>query len=262
MTSHLPDSAIFIGHVQHRRFYPRHHAFKYRLFMLFLELGKLGTILEDIPLLDGRFPWFIRFKRSDYHGDPQVNLDQAVRDTIEHFAGRRPTGAIYMLTHLRYFNYCFNPITLYYAYQPDGSGLDTILADVTNTPWKERCSYILPVDQNSHQGDVYHFKAGKKLHVSPFMDMDHNYEFRLSEPGRTLSVHINSFRDDIKYFDATLNLEKRKLTTTALIRTALHYPFMTGKVTAAIHWQALRIWMKRIPYYKHPLKRTIGTDHA
>jgi len=252
MKSQLPESGIYVGHVQHQRFHPRQHAFKYRLFMLLLKLENLGNILQEIPLLDGRFPWFIRFQRSDYHGDLQINLDQAVRDTVEHFSGRRPTGTIYMLTHLRYFNYCFNPITLYYIYQPDGQGLDTMLVDVTNIPWMERYSYILPSDQNPRQGDLYHYKTEKKFHVSPFMDMDHMYEFRLSEPGQTLSVHINSFKDNIKYFDATLILKKRELTTPNLIHAAWQYPFMTGKVAAAIYWQALKIWVKRIPYYNHP----------
>jgi DUF1365 family protein len=138
-------SCLYEGWVRHRRHAPHAHAFRYRIYMLYLDLDELDRVFA------GRWLWSVnrrnlaQFRRSDYLGDPTIPLAEAVRARVREALGRAPTGPIRLLTHLRYFGHCFNPVSFYYCYAEDGTTLDTIVAEITNTPWKERHSYVLPV---------------------------------------------------------------------------------------------------------------------
>lgn len=250
-------SAIYTGLVRHRRLRPAPHAFRYRLFMMYLDL-------EELPrAFGGRWLWSARrlapawFRRADYHGDPTVPLGEAVRRTVERETGRRPPGPIRLLTHLRYFGYCFNPVSFYYCFDERGTRVETILTEITNTPWNERYSYVLARTEAMNGRGALRFRFGKAFHVSPFMAMDHQYDWRFSEPGRKLGVHMQNFDARGKIFDATLSLARREITGAALARVLLAYPVMTASVIAAIHWNALKIWLKGNPVHVHPAKRTV-----
>jgi DUF1365 family protein len=245
-------SCIYSGAVRHRRFAPRSHEFRYSLFMMYLDL-------EELPdLFKGRWLWSAdrtapaRYRRSDYLGDPAVPLDEAVRDEAERLTGRRPTGPIRLLTHLRYWGYCFNPVSFYFCFDGAGERVESVLAEITNTPWKERHVYAL---ERSGEGPI-RGSFEKRFHVSPFMDMEHTYHWNLTEPGRTLAIHMENRKADGRYFDATLTLEREEITAGSLARALLRHPLMTVKVMAGIHWQALRLWLKRVPVFDHPKKRT------
>ena len=124
------------------------------------------------------------------------------------------TGPIRLLTHLRYFGKSFNPVSFYYCFSADGSQVVAVVADVTNTPWGERHAYVMGVVDPSDHGTVTLMRArfDKQLHVSPLMGMDHTYDWRLTEPGQQLLVHIESDRKRTKVFDATLSLHRREMT--------------------------------------------------
>ena len=246
-------SAIYEGIVRHRRFAPRPHAFRYRVCMLYLDLGELDRVFR------GRWLWSVdranvaAFRREDYLGPPDRPLDAAVRDRVEAETGRRPGGPVRLLTHPRYLGYVFNPVSFYYCFDPTDRRLEAIVAEVTNTPWQERCAYVLPVET---PGARHHrFRLGKRMHVSPFLDMDYEYDWRFLQPGRRLAVHMRNERDGRRDFDASLSLERRPLDGRSLARALTAYPLMTAKVTAAIHWQALRLWLKGTPFLPHPRKR-------
>ncbi len=246
-------SAIYRGWVRHRRFAPRAHAFRYRMFQLYLDLDELDRVFE------GRWLWSVNrrnvaeFRRSDYLGDPEVPLAHAVRDRIRAQLGRAPEGPIRVLTHLRYFGYCFNPVSFYYCYRADGVTLDTIVAEITNTPWRERHAYVLPLDAATRQhGDVHAFAFDKAFHVSPFLPMARHYDWRFSAPAEQLRVHMNVNGEQGPEFDATLVLDRLPLTARNLAATLARFPMMSFKVVAAIHWQALLIWLRRNPVYDHP----------
>ena len=140
------NSRIYKGWVEHRRMAPREHRFRYRMFMLYLDLAELPQLFDRTPFWSARRPALAWFKRSDYLGPAQVPLDQAVRDLVAQRIGARPTGPIRLLTHLRYFGYSMNPVSFYYCFDPSGQTLETIVAEITNTPWKERHQYVLRVD--------------------------------------------------------------------------------------------------------------------
>ncbi len=142
------NSCIYEGYVRHRRFRPVQNAFQYRLFLMFLDLAELPTIFEDRLLWSGDQVNLAYFRRKDHLGDSKVPLEQAVRDLVEERVGRRTTGPIRLLTHLRYFGYCFNPVSLYYCYDQADQHVETIVAEIHNTPWGEEYCYVLGEDLN------------------------------------------------------------------------------------------------------------------
>lgn len=245
-------SAIYTGWVRHRRLGPRAHAFRYRLFMMYLDLAELDRVFRGRRLWSARKPALAWFRRADYLGDPHVPLDQAVRDRVERETGARPRGPIRVLTHLRYFGYCFNPVTFYYCFDRAGARVETIVAEITNTPWNERHVYVLREGRAGAATCRYRFK--KSFHVSPFMEMALDYDWYFGAPAARLAVHMINSKNGAKTFDATMSLTRREITGPALAAVLLRFPLMTLKVTAAIYWQALRLWLKRTPVYTHPAK--------
>ncbi|MDX1556496.1 MAG: DUF1365 domain-containing protein [Xanthomonadales bacterium] len=246
------NSAIYTGTIRHRRFRPVEHTFQYRMFMLYLDLAELDTVFERSRLFSAQGRAAAEFRRSDHLGDPAIPLDQSVRDLVEVHTGSRPAGPVCLLTHLRYFGYVFNPVSFYYCFDQDGSNVETIVAEVNNTPWGEQYCYVLPVD-DPRQG-LFRFGPEKEMHVSPFMPMDIEYDWRFATPGNHLNVHMSNLREGEKVFDATLRLERRTLSPSSLARSLAAYPFVTLRVMVAIHWQALRLWLKKCPVYDHPDK--------
>ena len=248
-------SAIYEGTVRHRRFTPVDNEFTYRLFMMYLDLSELAEVFR------GRVFWSAnRFnlaclRRKDHFGDPAVSLDEAARHLIAERTGVRPTGPIRLLTHLRYFGHCFNPVSFFYCYDPTGQRLETIVAEVMNTPWHERHCYVLPETMNEHRPPWKRYRLPKVFHVSPFIDMNVDYDWRFLEPGERLQVHMENYVATNKLFDATLSLRRRAVTGANLWRVLVRYPLMTVQVVARIHWQALRLWRKGAPFYVHPKKR-------
>ena len=249
-------SCIYRGRVRHRRFQPVENAFSYWIYMMYIDLEELPALFKGRWLWSAEHPAPAWFRRKDYLGDPNVPLDEAVRSLVEERDGIRPRGPIRMLTHLRYFGYCFNPVSFYYCFDPSDSHVETIVAEITNTPWSERHSYVL-TDTMNLTGDKRkkRFQFAKHFHVSPFMDMDMEYDWRFVQPGRELVVHMENVVKGTTVFDATMNLSRREIDGRALAATLVFHPVMTWKVIAAIHWQSLRLLWKRAPFYAHLSKR-------
>ena len=245
-------SAIYRGTIRHRRHAPHAHAFRYGLYMLYLDLDEVEHAF------DGRWLWsahrrnVAQFRRADFLGPPDVPLADAVRACVRDATGTAPAGPIRMLAHLRYFGLSFNPVAFYYCYGADGTTLETVVAEITNTPWRERHAYVLPLAQAARTDKVNEWRFDKRFHVSPFIGMERNYVWRFQPPGESIRVHMDVFDGEEREFDATLVLERRPLTGANLARCLARWPLMTAKVLAAIHWQALFIWLRRNPVYSHP----------
>ncbi len=249
-------SALYIGTIQHRRFGPARNAFRYRLFMSWIDLAELPALFERRWFWSARRPAPAWFRRADFLGPTDVPLETAVRDLVADRTGTRPTGPIRLLTHLRFFGYSFNPVSFYYVFDPTDSRVETIVAEITNTPWKERHAYVLPASDAARRGArAWHFSFDKQFHVSPFLPMEMRYEWTFGVPAEGLHVHMENHRDGAPQFDATLNLQLEPLTAGALARALVSFPLMTLKVTTLIHWQALKLLIKRTPFHVHPAKR-------
>lgn len=248
-------SAVYEGTVRHRRHAPHPHAFRYRMAQLYLDLDEIDRLFDRRWLWSANRRNLAEFRRSDYLGDADVPLGEAVRERAATVLGRRPLGPIRLLTHLRYGGLVFNPVSFYYCYAADGVALDCIVAEITNTPWNERHAYVLPVDAAEPRGRAWHWSFTKGFHVSPFVAMERDYGWRFTAPGKDLHVHMDVIRGGEREFDATLHLHHRPLHAASLRRVLWRYPLMTAQVVGAIHWQALRLWLKRNPVYDHPSKQ-------
>ncbi|MFO1428964.1 MAG: DUF1365 domain-containing protein [Candidatus Competibacteraceae bacterium] len=242
------NSCLYLGQVRHRRFQPQHHAFRYRLFMVYLDLAELEQVFNKRWLWSTRRPALAWFRRADHAGDPKISLDTWVRQQVREATGRLPQGPIRLLTQLRYFGYCFNPISIYYCFRPDGEQLAALVAEVTNTPWRERHCYVLPAD-----ADRRDYRFPKTLHVSPFMPLELEYRWRSNTPGPTLGVHMDVLQQGEKLFDATLSLRRRAITGPTLAAVLCRFPVMTLQVIGTIYWEALRLWWKNTPFFPHPV---------
>ena len=249
-------SAVYEGRVRHRRHMPRPHAFDYRIAQLYLDLDELEHVFARRWLWSTTRGNVAEFRRNDYLGPTALSLSEAVRARIYTATGLRSDGPIRLLTHLRYFGYVFNPVSFYYCYAEDGETLEHIVAEITNTPWRERHAYVLTTRSAQQQGRAWHWEFDKAFHVSPFLPMQRDYRWTFTAPGEDLHVHMAVRHGPDVEFDATLALRRRALDGRALARVLWRYPLMTAQVITAIHWQALRLWLKRTPVHDHPSLRT------
>jgi DUF1365 family protein len=223
-------SAFYEGTVRHRRRAVREHAFRHRISMAYVDL-------DDVPALLGR-----RLRRADHIGDPGRPLPDVVREIAGPDA---PRGPVRLLTNLRTLGHCFNPVCFYYLFEEDGETVGAVVAEVTNTPWGDRHAYVLPREAGRRvlAGDM-----DKRMHVSPFMGMDQRYVLRATEPGPTLSVHIENREHGEPVFDATLKLARRPLTRRALVR----HTGATLRIVALIYGHAALLKLKRVPWHRRP----------
>jgi DUF1365 family protein len=248
-------SAVYEGTVRHRRHSPNPHAFSYRMAQLYVDLDELDTVFDARWLWSSHGRNLAEFRRSDYLGPTDVTLAEAVRDRIQVSTGLRPSGPIRLLTHLRYGGFVFNPVSFYYCYSPDGQQLEYIVAEITNTPWKERHAYVLTIAEAKPLGRAWHWEFDKAFHVSPFLAMQREYHWSFTAPAEDLRVHMDVLHEGEREFDATVSLQRKPLDGASLARVLCRYPLMTAQVVTAIHWQALRLWLKRTPIHDHPKHR-------
>lgn len=245
-------SRLYEGIVRHRRVTPRCHQFQYRVFMPYIALDELPDLFKDKPFWSANGRALAEFRRSDFLGDPNIPLADEVRRRIREETGVDHTGPIYLLANLRYFGHIMNPIACYYCFSEDESQLQFLVAEVNNTPWNERHSYVLP---GAADGKWLKTKFDKALHVSPFNPMAMSYNWRSNTPKRRLFLHMENTCDDNKVFDATLSLSAQPITAANLNKNLIKYPFMTVKIAFAIYWQALRLYLKGVPLHGHPNKQ-------
>ena len=216
--------------------------------MMYLDLDELDKVLELSPWWSVKSWRPARFERSDYLGDPGIPLGDAVRNRIFEETGEKHSGPIRMLANLRYFGFNVNPITCYYCFDGDES-LKFIISEVTNTPWKERKSYVLKCDPEKR---FQRIKFNKEMHVSPFNPMDMTYRWCSNNPAEILNLNLETNYQGSRHMDATMALRRREIDSASLAGILIEHPWMTVKVLASIYWQALKLAIKKTPFFNHP----------
>jgi len=251
-------SCLYEGWVRHRRHAPVEHEFRYKMFLVGLDLEELDRVFRGRWLWSTRRPAPAWFRRKDYLGPIELDLDEAVRRRVFLAIGRRPQGRIRLVTHLRYFGYVQNPVSFYLCYSPDGERIDAIVAEITNTPWGERHAYVL----DGHESDELRFRFAKEFHVSPFMAMEQEYDWSFRIELGSLVVHMINLEHGEPTMDATMVMRRREITGKSLASALLRFPWMSLRVVTAIYLQALRLWLKRVPFHPHPKRATArGAAH-
>ena len=251
------DSGLFVGTLRHRRFTPVAHAFTYPLFMALLDVDRLPELMRVSRVTSyNRWNW-ASFDDRDHLGDPA----RALRDRLAVDATRHgidlPDGRIFLLTHLRYLGYGFNPVSFFYCFDA-AERLQAVLAEVSNT-FGGSHNYWLRPDPASR---TFRAAAVKLLYVSPFMPVDLDYAFAFTPPARRLIAHMETVKAGAVCFDATLSLDRRPWSALEIRRALVRYPAMTANVVAGIHWQALKLWWKGVPLVPRVTSDGVGERAA
>jgi uncharacterized protein len=242
-------TCLYRGDVWHRRQSPVHHEFRYSLRLIFVNLDEFDTIFSRFWLwsTQSRRPGGLR--RSDFPGDPQEPLRNAIQRILSEAGHPSSGGPIFLLTQPRTWGFVFNPISLFYCFSRDGD-LVNVVADVRNIPWRESHVYVLSKD---------HWKSGpdrsttpKSFHVSPFLPLDMTYSWHVQEPREELEFAIHVAQDGLPTLRAGMRLQREEITSWSLATLLAMFPWNSISVPVKIYWQAAKLWWKRCPYFPHP----------
>ena len=246
------SSALYFGSVMHRRFKPKQHRLKYRVFSMLIDLEELPRLSKDLLLFGYNRPAPLGFYDRDHGDGSDGNLVAWVTNQAQLAGYDIAGGRIMLLCYPRIFGYVFNPLSIYYCFDRNGD-LAVLLYEVCNT-FGERHTYVIPADsapKDPAAAPVIRQRCNKQMYVSPFIPMDCSYDFTMSLPGETLSVTIDEHDAEGRLLIAIFKAHRRPVTDRMLAVTFLKFPLMTFRVTAAIHWQALKLWLKGVSVVPH-----------
>lgn len=236
------SSAIYQGNVRHRRFGVKSNHFNYRIFMLALDLDELPDVAQNSRLFSLAKFNVMSFWQKDYVPGEPGNLKQRIKNKVEKLGGKRDIDRILFMGQTRSFGFYFSPANFYFCYDHDNE-CQSMLVEVSNTPWLERHYYLVDMQAQA--------PSKKDFHVSPFMDLDMTYQWKIQPPKNNVLIHIENHKQE-KVFDATLSMKRVEFSASNLMRVWLSSPAMTFKVVAGIYWQALKLFTKRVPFVAHP----------
>ena len=240
-------SCLYRGWVRHERRGPVRNAFVYPTFMAFLSLNELPALERQLAGFSAnRFaPFWLR--RQDHAGDPAETLQETVATALTNAGVDREPADVRLLTNLRMWGHCFNPISVYYCYDATAPAPYTAVLEVTNTPWGQRHLYVIPLRDQTRR-----YSFDKEFHVSPFFPLDMTYDSFIAPPGERLQFAVNNRQQGRCVHRASLVLEREPLTSGRLWHRALGEVSATARNVGRIYWQATRLWFKGATFHRHP----------
>ncbi|MBT0585829.1 DUF1365 domain-containing protein [Alteromonas oceanisediminis] len=245
------DDALYVGDIFHQRVVPKHHEFTYRIFLFWLNLDNLENVAREVRgfSIDKFAP--ARFKRSDYLGDPSIRLKSAVLQRVNELvpdSSVNPVkGDVFLLGQVRTFGLYFSPVNFYFI-RNEKQQYTHMLAEVSNTPWNKRHHYLVDLDRQE--------PCDKAFHVSPFNPIDMVYHWSVKQPDEHLRLSLSCFKEQ-RHFTAALKMTRMSLNSKTLVRVMLSIPSMTIKTVFGIYWQALKLFIKRVPFYSYPKNKEL-----
>lgn len=235
-------SGLYECHVMHRRLSPKRHEFAYRIFLFALDLDELPEVARRIPLFSLNGPGLYSFHDSDHFQMVPGSVRQNASAFLQSQGITEEPARIMMVTLPRFLGYVFNPISIWFCYGKNEEPLGAI-AEVGNT-FGELKPYFIPF----HDG-AFRLRTPKHYYVSPFSDLKLDFDFRFEPPSDRLGIYIDDYRGTDKTLITTLTGARKELTTSNLLLFTLKYPLITLKVIGLIHWHALLLWIKRVPFH-------------
>lgn len=281
----MPASCIYEGLIRHRRTQPVHHEFDFRSFLLMIDLDEADTVFEKFWFWSTKRFSFARFKANEHltkHLPNDNSTNSSLKDRVSAVLKEndfdQPVGKVKLLTQLSYLGFSMNPISIFYCYEADGDQVIAIIAEVNNTPWGEQHVYFLPnenrtpivVDPDSRNSQkpktIFGNHIDKTFHVSPFMSLDMHYRMAFSPPNDRLGVKIENHTDcdtgSKRILDVSMTMKRKPLTSANLNWLLIKYPLVSFKIFAGIYWQALRLYLKKVPFVSHPRKALANGHNA
>ena len=262
------NSCLYKAQVMHHRTEPKQHRFHYNIFMFYIDLDELDMLTKKLWFVSrNRFNVF-NFRDKDHLQLPKENPDRSkkIKEHLLDYLGQNKVELrnprIMLMTNLCTLGYQFNPVSFYYCY--DGDDLKCAVVEVSNT-FHEMKPYFLSGE--TFDGKKFHLNTTKYFYVSPFIDHDANFDFNLEVPGDKLNIRIDDYKQDEKeasgskrIFISTLTGKKKKLSNARLLWYAIRFPFITLQVIGLIHWNAMKLWMKKIAYHKKEEHKELQRD--
>ena len=255
--------SLYRGQLSHSRSQPVAHSFNYKVFQLWININRLQELNKISRWWSTSRFNLVRFNRRN-HLPSDKPLLQEVYSVIDAQTGKNFAGEVFFLGNLSYWGHCYNPASFYACYQDDV--LCFLICEIHNTPWGERFCYVHDLaeqpEQATYGNKIVHIaQFNKGFHVSPFMPMDLDYEWRYMLYDESIRISMSLFKDDQPIFNATLNLKGETLTRRTANRLPFLYPFMCIKTISAIYWQALKLFIKRVPFHPYPRAQKVNSPN-
>ena len=245
----IKNSFIYSGNVVHKRFKPKVHYFKYKVFSLLIDLSEIESMEKNLKIFSFNKFNIISFYNKDHGARDGSSIKDWVINNLKKNNIDTNDIKIKLLCYPRIFGYVFNPLSVFYIYDKN-LNLISILYEVKNT-FGEQHTYIFKVTKDSN---LIQNNCSKKFHVSPFIEMNCNYFFRLLKPGNKISVIIDQYDSEDKILYASQDGIRSDFNTKHLIKSYLKHPIMTFKIIVAIHYEAFKLWAKGIKFIKKKIK--------
>ena len=247
----IKSSSIYNGHVIHKRFWPKKHFFKYKVFSLLIDLSELYQLEKKLTLFSYNKFNVLSFYDIDHGPRDGSSLINWVKENMTKNNISTEQITIKLLCYPRIWGYVFNPLSVFFVYDKN-SNLVSILYEVKNT-FNEQHTYIFKLQKSK---ELIEHSCRKKFHVSPFIEMNCTYYFKITKPGEKISVYIDQYADENKLLVALQEGIKVSLNNKNLIKIFFSHPMMSFKIILAIHFEAFKLWIKGIKFVKKKFKIT------